>query len=175
MRKYLLLLLLVAGCTFAQAQQANIVTEEKPVEIDGIEYGFSVKNLSTKDVGKQDFSRYQVSLFVTNKNQCSRVILFGQSLAQSDAEMKVLAKFDCINATGARLTSKSGQVEAKPMYVSARVPVTVGGKTGFENQKVQVGFYVGAGETVTNDVIFLVPLNHKPELRVRILNKASSI
>lgn len=62
-----------------------------------------------------------------------------QSMSLNESGMKVLAKFDCINATGARLTSKSGEVSAKPMFVTAKVSTKDNqGKPVLENQKVQV-------------------------------------
>jgi hypothetical protein len=88
--------------------------------------------------------------------------------------MNVLAKYDCINATGARLTSKTGSVTAKPMYVTARVNTKdAAGKSVVENQKVQIGYYLGVGETVSDNVIFIVPLNEKPDVRVRLINRAT--
>lgn len=72
------------------------------------------------------------------------------------------AKFGCVNATGARLTSKSGEVSAKPMFVTAKVSTRDNqGKTILENQKVQAGYYIGVEETVQNNVIFIVPLKQQ--------------
>ena len=168
--KPVFIFLLAILSTVAQAQSSKSVTEDTPVEIDGIEYGFAVKNASTKEVGNKDFSRYEVTLYATNKSQCSRIVLYGQSMNLLEDDMKILAKFDCINATGARLTSKTGEVSAKPMWVNARVNTRDDkGKSITENQKVQVG------ETVEQNVILIVPLNSKPEIRVRVVNKVSAL
>jgi hypothetical protein len=156
--------------------QSKAITEETPLLIDGMEYGYSIKNVATKEVSNKDFSRYEVTLYATNKSECSRIILLGQSLGIFESDMNVLAQFDCINATGQRLTSKSGTVTAKPMYVTARVSTYDSkGKSITENQKVQVGYYIRSGETVDNTVIFLVPTNSKPDLKVRIVNKVSTL
>jgi hypothetical protein len=172
--KTVILMLFLAIFSTASAQQTKAITEEAPLVAEGMEYGYSIKNVSTKEVNDKEFSRYEVTLYATNKSECSRVVLFGQSLAASDINMNVLANFDCINATGQRLTSKSGTVTAKPMYVNARVNTRdAQGKSLSENQKVQIGYYIGTGETVENSVIFLVPLNAKPEVKVRIVNKVS--
>lgn len=172
--KKLLLIILIAVSLYAKGQQSTAITEEAPLVLDGIEYGYSIKNVSTKEVSNKEFSRYEVSLYATNKSECSRVILFGQSLSELFSDSKALAKFDCINATGARLTAKSGEVNAKPMYVTARVSVKDDkGKSTMENQKVQIGYYLGVGESVENNVIFIVPLNTKPDIKVRVINKAS--
>lgn len=158
------------------AQPSKPVTEENPYIEDGIEYGYSIKNVSTKEVSNKDFSRYEVTLYATNKSECSRVVLLDQGISKPLNDIKTLAKFDCLNATGARLTSKSGEVSAKPMFVTARVNTRdMQGKSVVENQKVQIGYYIGAGETVQDNVIFIVPLNDKPDLKVRILNKISTL
>ena len=141
-----------------------------------MEYGYSVKNISAKEVSNKDFSRYEVTLYATNKGECSRIILTGQSLGILESDINVLASFDCINATGQRLTSKSGTVTAKPMYVTARVSTKDSqGKSITENQRVQIGYYIRSGETVNNSVIFLVPANSKPEIKVRVINKVSTL
>jgi hypothetical protein len=174
MKNLLLLLTIAAAPIFAFAQAANTVTEEKLYTADGIEYGYTIRNVSKKEIGSKDFSRYEVTLYATNKDDCSRVILFNQGLVKEESEMSKLARYDCINATGARLTAKSGTTAAKAMYVTARVATKdAAGKTVTENQKVQIGYYLGAGATVEDNVIFIVPFNEKPDVKVRVINRAS--
>src|SRR5436190_19516453 len=120
MRKACILFLMVIS-SLVRAQQAKPISEENPLLLDGLEYGYSIMNVNTREVNNKDFSRHEVTLYVTNKGACSRVVLFGESLSPFEGEMKTLAKFDCINATGARLTAKSGELSAKPLYVNARV------------------------------------------------------
>ena len=170
MRKvYVVLLLLLS--LFVKAQQSRPITEDDPLVSDGIEYGYSIRNVNTREVSNKNFSRYEVTLYVTNKSECSRVILFGQSLNPFENEISTLARFDCVNATGARLTSKGGELHAKPMFVTARVSTRDDkGKSIFENQKVQIGYYIGVGETVEESVIFIVPLDSKPNIKVRLVN-----
>lgn len=159
-----------------RAQQSRPITEDTPLSLDGLEYGYSIKNVNTREVSNKDFSRYEVTLYVTNKSACSRVVLFGESMNLFESEMRTLARFDCINATGARLTSKGGELNAKPMYVNARVRTRDDkGKYILENQKVQVGYYLGAGETIEESVIFIVPLNSKPDIKVRVVNNVSTL
>ncbi len=173
MRKLLATLLIIVSF-YAKGQQAKAVTEETPFVQDGIEYGYSIKNVSTKEVSDKEYSRYEVTLYATNKSECSRVILLEQNLSSLFTDISILAKFDCINATGARLTSKSGEVSAKPMYVTARVNTRDDkGKSITENQRVHIGYYLGVGETAEQNVIFIVPVNTKPEIKLRIIGKAS--
>lgn len=156
--------------------QSKAITEETPFLADGIEYGYSIRNAGSKEVSNKDFSRYEVTLYATNKGECSRIIFFGQSLNLFESDNRALAKFDCVNATGARLTTKTGELNAKPMFVTARVNTRdEKGKATTENQKVQVGYYIGAGETVEENVIFIVPLNSKPDIKVRVVGKISTM
>jgi hypothetical protein len=172
--KSIITFLLLISTSFAMAQQSRPLSEENAFESDGIEYGYSIKNVSTREVNNKDHSRYEVTLYATNKSECSRVVLFGQSMEKYEYDIRTLAKFDCVNATGARLTSKSGEVSAKPMYVTAKVSTKdAKGNTVMENQKVQIGYFIGAGETVEENVIFIVPLNSKPDIKVRIVNRVS--
>ncbi|MEI2711667.1 MAG: hypothetical protein V9E96_22035 [Chitinophagaceae bacterium] len=91
------------------------LTEEEPVEIDGIQYGYNIKNESTKEAGGKEMSRYEITLYATNKSSCLKLFLFERRSAFSNVATAIddLAKFDCKNATGQRLTSKSGSVKAK--------------------------------------------------------------
>jgi hypothetical protein len=176
--KTLLTFCLLSFAAIANAQLSRTITEEEPFESDGIEYGYAIRNASTRQAGKQDFARFEVTLYATNKSDCSRVIFFGQghNLPENENELRFLAKFDCVNATGARLTVKSGQVDAKPMFVNAKVQTRdEKGRFVTEMQKVQVGYYIGAGESVETNVIFIVPLNAKPDIRLRTVNRVSAM
>jgi hypothetical protein len=176
MKCFVLLIILAAKPLLLHAQPAIAITEEKPFIDDGIEYGFSIRNVSIREVNNKNFSRYAVALYATNKSECSRVILFSGNLGREDNDirMKELARFDCVNATGAKLTAKSGSVDAKPMFVTAKVNTRdEKGKLVTESQRVQIGYHLAVGETVSDNVIFIVPLNEKPEVKVRLTNRAS--
>jgi hypothetical protein len=170
------LIVLMSVFSLGANAQTKTITEETPIVMDGIEYGYSIKNANVKEISNKDFSRFEVTLYATNKSECSRIVLFGQNMNQFDSQIQTLAKFDCVNATGARLTSKSGEVNAKPMFVNARVNTRDDkGRSIIENQKVQIGYFIGVGETVEQTVIFIVPLNSKPEIKVRTINKVSTL
>lgn len=174
MLRILILLSSLLFTRVATAQQSKAITEDSPVTEDGIEYGYAIKNATVREVSNKDFSRYEVTFYASNKSACSRVILFGQNLSLWESENRTLARFDCLNASGARLTSKTAEVSAKAMFVQARVSTRdEKGKPVVETQKVQVGYHLGNGETVEQTVIFIVPLHAKPEIRLRIINSAS--
>ena len=172
--KKIILFSLVFTCRYANAQTANDVTEAQPYIEDGLEMGYNIVNSSTKETNSTDYSRYEVSFYVTNKSGAAKFILYSLSFLGSDDEtsMKQVAKFDCVNATGARLTSKGAMIELKPFYVTAKQTKTnCDGKTVTEKNKVQIGYFIAAGATLHEKVILLVPLNEQPQIKVRLLQQ----
>ncbi len=160
---------LVALLPAARAQQGIEVPPDQPVAMNGIEYGYTIRNESKKDVGgKGVFSRYEVTLYVTNHSGCSKLMLPRQTFTGLQYQ-DLLAEFDCLNATGMRLTSKSGTLRANEFYVpystSTKGP---DGKMVTTSVQVRVGNIVRNGETVTSNVIFIVPEGERPALRVRM-------
>ncbi|MEZ0484834.1 ABC transporter permease [Fibrella aquatica] len=166
---YLTILSLVSIFSTAYAQQSADLPPDEPVVMNGIEYGYTIRNESKKDVGnKGSFSRYEVTLYVTNRSGCSKIMMPRQTFTGLQYQ-DLLADFDCLNATGMRLTSKSGTLKAKEFFVpystSAKGP---DGKMVTTSVQVRVGNMLRNGESVANDVIFIVPEGEKPSLRVRM-------
>lgn len=171
MRKiYYLVVAIVLHCSIAYCQPATTIKEEEPVEIDGIQYGYNIKNESTKEAGGKEMSRYEITLYATNKSSCLKLFLFERRSSFSNVATAIddLAKFDCKNATGQRLTSKSGSVKAKPFYSLAKANIRdcSTGKDKVEDIRVQVGFALKPGESVSNNIIVIVPLGDKPNFQV---------
>ena len=165
-----LVLAILFHCSVVYSQAATKLTEEEPVEIDGIQYGYNIKNEGTKEAGGKEMSRYEITLYATNKSSCLKLFLFERRNAFSNVATAVddLAKFDCKNATGQRLTSKSGSVKAKPFYSLAKANIRdcSTGKDKVEDIRVQVGFALKPGESVSNSIIVIVTLGEKPNFQV---------
>jgi hypothetical protein len=72
-----------------------------------------------------------------------------------------LVQFNCLNATGARLTSKSATIRAVACNVLALVDDKVPGnnKTVQNKRFVQIGYWIKPGQTISADAIMIVPLN----------------
>lgn len=70
--KFIFVLLVLLLSYMAKAPQAKSFTKETPFLSDGIEYGYSIKNVSIREVSNKDFSRYEVTLYATNKSECSQ-------------------------------------------------------------------------------------------------------
>jgi hypothetical protein len=178
MHKYLLTVLLLFAL-HTNAQQSKDVSEDSSYEAGGLKFGYNILNESVKEVGdKGNFSRYEISFYVTNTGGTAKLILFSAGTFKSDDDynMQQVAHFDCLNATGARLTSKSATINAKALYVTAREErKNCDGKYVTERNKVQIGYYIGAGQTALSKEIIIVPLNEKPKIKVRVLANFSEL
>ena|SRR6478609_3881605 len=145
--------------------QVTDLTEKQPVTYEGIEYGYLIKNEQTKTAKGEEYSRFEITLFATNKSGCTK--LYAQRTTyRSDDYANLLATFNCSNANGKRLTSKSGTVKARDFYVPVKVK-----ENGKEvTQTVQAGYMFRNGETIKTNIIVLVPKDEKPVLQCSVNN-----
>jgi len=151
-----LLLPLLLKLTVCAAQVTNL-DENKPTIIDGIEYGYVVKNEQTKSAKGEEYSRFEVTLYATNKSGCTKLYAERTGLFSSESP-NILATYNSTNANGKRLTSKSGTVKARDFYINAKV--TDNGKE--VTQSVKAGYIFRNNETVRNNIIVLVPKDTRP-------------
>jgi hypothetical protein len=149
-----LVLVLIALITIhtSKAQVFNL-EENKTETHNGFEYGFTIVNEQIKD----NYSRYEIKLYVINKSGCTKLYAEKQD-ATSSKDNNKLANLECTNATGKRLTNKKGNLDLKPFYVYI--------KNGINNEtkSVKAGFVFRNGETITNKIIVIVPLNERPKI-----------
>lgn len=161
------LLLMITTCPLF-AQQAYDLTPGEPAQLNGIDYGFEIKNESRVDIGGSPFMRYDVAIYATNKSNCSK-LFFPKPTLFSSTDPNQLAEFDCLNATGKRMTNKSGKVLARPFTVPYQQKIkTADGKDAYSTTNIQAGYMLRNGETVSNSFIVIVPENEKPRMKVRI-------
>ena len=153
----------------AWAQQAYHVTDSLPLLVNGLNIGYHIKSLEVKAVSdKGDFSRYSIRFYVTNTANTAIIIPYPQGQNQPGNVSDLLARFDCLNATGARLTSKAALIKAMPYQTST----FVNEKDPHSNKMiqikrlVQVGYWIQAGQTISADEIIIVPLNQLPNVQV---------
>lgn len=153
----------------ALAQTAYDIAEDQPAALNGVVYGFTIRNERKKEVGdKGTFERYEVTVYATNKSGCTK-LFFPKQTIFGPQNNDLLAQFDCLNATGARFTAKGGTVRAQPFYVPYTTSTkTADGKTVNNTIQVQAGYWLRNGETVASDLILIVPNGEAPRLRVRV-------
>lgn len=156
-RKISFLLLTTLIICYAAHAQVTDLEEKKPVTVDGIEYGYIIKNEQTKAAKGEEYGRFEITLYATNKSGCTRLFADRSSTYSSDAA-NLLATYNCVNANGKRLTAKSGMVKARDFNVNVKM------KEGDKEvtRWVKAGYMFRNGETLKTNIIVLVPLNERP-------------
>ena len=165
MRKLTLLIISFLLFNSIKAQQIIDLKENTPYQNNGLEYGYSITNENSKQVKGEDYERYELNFYVVNKGNCIKIIPFTSSNEGSEDEV-LIGEFNCKNATGKRLTSKSGKVNAKPWYTQVRVS-DPNSSTKFRMIQGQVGYAIKNGQTINNKVIVIVPKGERPVVTVR--------
>ncbi|MFI5133642.1 MAG: RICIN domain-containing protein [Chitinophagales bacterium] len=163
----------------AVAQQSYPVTESMPQTVEGLTAGYNISNEKEKEVGnKGDFSRYSINFYVTNSSNEAKIILNKQgfNLLGSDVSSG-LVQFKCVNATGARLTSKELNLQAKPCTLQVLVDDKdcSTGKITQSKRPAQIGYWIRPGETIAGNTIVIVPLNEKPDVTVTFFPNTTNI
>jgi hypothetical protein len=154
--------------TFATAKQVVDLTEGAPYSNNGLEYGFYITNEKNKEIKGEDFDRYEVEIHVSNNSGCLKLIPFRGSWTGSTGSVDevMIAEFNCVNATGKRLTAKKGTISAKPWYSNVRIPdETV--KEKYRTIYAQVGYAIRNGQTISSKIIVIVPKGERPKFNCR--------
>ncbi|MGC4101539.1 hypothetical protein [Ferruginibacter sp.] len=147
-------------CSFAQITDLE---EKKPETVDGMEYGYYIKNEQVKSVKEEEYNRFEITLYVTNKSGCTKLYTDRTSVLSSE-QNNLLASFNCTNANGKRLTAKSGSVKARDFYINAKVQ-----ENGKDVTKaVKAGYIFRNGETLKTNIIVLVPKDQRPVMQCTI-------
>ncbi|MBL0357586.1 MAG: ABC transporter permease [Chitinophagaceae bacterium] len=148
------------------------IEEKAPVPDNGFEYGYIIKNEQVKSAGGEEYSRYELTLYITNKSGCTKMYKEKTALFSFESS-NLLATFNCRNANGKRLTSKSGQVKARDFYISIKRKPTEKEKEANEKEKeiterVKAGYIFRNGETLKDNIIVWVPKGEKPQIQCTV-------
>lgn len=169
MKRFFCCCLLLAAIQYPLfAQQSYDIEPGKPAQLNGIDYGYEINNERKIDISGESFMRYEVTIYVTNKSNCTKIFfpkptLFGQE------NQNELASFDCLNASGKRLTAKGGKVVARPFTVPYQQKIKNSeGKEVMTTTNIQAGHMLRNGETASNTFIAIVPDKERPAMKVRI-------
>lgn len=164
---FLAALLLFSFCANAQVTQLE---EKKTETFNGIELGYYIRNEQEKTVKDEEYSRFEITFYAVNKSGCSKIFLDRASISSSQEQASLIASFSCLNANGKRFTSKGGSVKAKEFYVN--VKVREDGKD--VNRNAKAGYIFRNGETLSNNIIVLVPKGERPKVQC-ILNSLTEL
>jgi hypothetical protein len=155
-------LLLAALFALPVCAQVTELEEKQPETLNGIEYGYYIRNEQQKNVKDEEYSRFEITLYAVNKSGCSKIFPERSSgISSSSDAASLVASFSCLNANGKRFTSKGGNVKAKDFYVNVKVK---------ENDKdvyrsAKAGYIFRNGETISNNIIVLVPKGERPKMQ----------
>ena len=161
------------------AQETFTVTESAPATAANLQFGYNIVSEKEKEVGdKGNFSRYSLNFFVTNTSPEAKIIFYkpGFNLLGNDVS-PTLVFFKCLNATGARLTSKEVQLQAKACNIMAAVEDKdcASGKTVMNKRFAQIGYWIKPGETISARTIVIVPLNERPDVRATLFSQGAFV
>lgn len=164
---FTIILLFVIGSPFGQVIHLE---ENKPTLVNGIEYGYLINNEQSKSAGGEEYSRFEIMLYATNQSGCTK-LYSDNSVYRSSDVLNTIAVYNCTNANGKRLTSKSGSVKVRDFNLPVKTKVD--GKEIV--QTIKAGYIFFNGETLKTNIIVLVPkgtlpvinctLNNLPEMR----------
>ena len=171
---WLIALTISLGFT-ASAQSMYDLALTKPAEVNGVEYGYSIRNECQKEViNVGTFRRYELVVYVANKS--GHPLVFPTRQTNFGVKNQdLLAHFDCLNATVAKLTSKTTAVRARPQPTAQEASAkSTDDKPAVPEALLQAGHLLENGETITKNLVVIVPDGEQPKMRVRVhtLDKA---
>jgi len=145
---------------------AQKISDGQTIDINGMAVTFNILNKESVESGGKSYDRYKVSASVKNTSDKAyniRLSAFPQIVSNIG-----LVELDCINATGARLTSKKIELKMKAQMIN--VTYSAYDKSGkFVNSTIPVtgSYYFDPGDTISDNAIFIVPQGEKPDVSVR--------
>ncbi|WP_199138750.1 hypothetical protein [Pedobacter sp. ASV12] len=163
-----ILALLVTG--FINASKAQQLKDGQTLDLNGISVTFNIINKESIEVKDQSFDRYKVVATVKNNSPKSFNVRLASASDLSAALKSKIVELNCLNATGARLTSKKLDVGMKAHMITVTYPgKDKDGKFVSQTMTVVAGYYFDAGQTLQSDAIFIVPKGETPQVSVRSL------
>ncbi|SIO01027.1 hypothetical protein [Chitinophaga niabensis] len=153
--------------TVLHAQQ---IKDGETLDLDGIAVTFNIVNKESVDVKGQSFDRYKVVASVQNNTGKSFNVRLKTYPDLSSIGGGKIVELNCVNATGARLTSKKLEVsmathQIKVTYLNRNND----GKLVNSEMTIPAGFFLDSGQKVENDAIFIVPKGEAPQVSVKKL------
>lgn len=155
-KKYSLAFIFIMLFSIGVNAQYKLV-KDSMITINEMQYGYTITNIQTKD----DYERYEVRFFITNTG-CAKYIPLGNIISFNSRAANVIGEFNCLNATGKRLTSKGKSLTARDwnFNVNDAISKELSGKT------IRLGYVVARGETVASSEIILTPKGEFPVVQV---------
>ncbi|MDR3023399.1 hypothetical protein [Chryseobacterium sp.] len=166
MKNLTFFLTLTAFTFLGNLLNAQKISDGQTIDINGMAVTFNILNKESVESGGKSYDRYKVSASVKNTSDKAyniRLSAFPQIVSNIG-----LVELDCINATGARLTSKKIELKMKAQMIN--VTYSAYDKSGkFVSSTIPVtgSYYFDPGDTISDNAIFIVPQGEKPDVSVR--------
>ena len=158
-------LILLFAFSFTNAQK---IGDGETVDLNGLAVTFSILNKESVTVGGKAFDRYKVSARAVNNSPKAYNIRL--SNAPQIVTNTALVELNCINATGAKLTSKKLDLKMKAQNVNVTYwAYTKEGKYQSSVVPIIASYYLDIGDSVDDNAIFIVPAGEQPNVSVRKL------
>lgn len=168
MKKSAFLFFILSFLNFASFLNAQKISDGESIDINGMKVSFNITNKESIEVGGKPFDRYKVSATVQNTSEKSyniRLTSYPQIVTNTG-----IVELDCINATGAKLTSKKIQLKMKTQMINVTYSAyDKSGKMTTSILPVIGSYYFDSGDTISDNAIFIVPQGEKPDVTVRSL------
>lgn len=168
MKNSLLLTFTFLFLSFSNFNYAQKISDGESIDVNGMKVSFNITNKESVEVGGKPFDRYKVSATVQNTSEKSfniRLTSFPQIITNTG-----IVELDCINATGAKLTSKKIQLKMKTQMINVTYSAyDKSGKMTTSILPVIGSYYFDSGDTINDNAIFIVPQGEKPDVTVRSL------
>lgn len=168
MKNSILLIFMLTFLSFGNFTKAQKISDGETADVNGMKVSFSITNKESIQVGGKNFDRYKVSASVKNTSDKSyniRLTSYPQIVMDTG-----IVELDCVNATGAKLTSKKIQLKMKTQLINASYTAyDKSGKMVTNILPVIGSYYFDSGDTINDNAIFIVPQGEKPEVSVRSL------
>lgn len=168
MKNLIILFFVLQVASFGTFLHAQKIADGETVDVNGMKVSFNIANKESVQVGGKNFDRYKVSASVKNTSDKSyniRLTSYPQMVLDTG-----IVELDCVNATGAKLTSKKVQLKMKTQMINVSYSAyDKSGKSVTNILPVIGSYYFDSGDTISDNAIFIVPAGEKPEVNVRSL------
>lgn len=168
MKNSILFLFVSAFLSFGNFAKAQKISDGETVDVNGMKVSFNIANKESVQVGGKAFDRYKVSASVKNtsdKSYTIRLTSYPQIVLDTG-----IVELDCVNATGAKLTSKKIQLKMKTQMINVSYSAYDKSGKSVTNMLPVIGsYYFDSGDTISDNAIFIVPQGEKPDVNVRSL------
>ncbi|WP_312556022.1 hypothetical protein [Empedobacter brevis] len=164
MRKIILLTLLFVF--LFPNLKAQKIADGSTLNVDGFAVTFTIVNKESITINGKNFDRYKVSATLLNQSGKSFNIRLNNT-PQVVTNIDIV-ELDCVNATGAKLTSKKIKLKLKPQNLNVTYwAYTKDGKYQSSTIPIVAGYYLDEEDSVHDEAIFIVPQGEAPDVNVR--------